>query len=210
MFTLANSNRPLANTRDFAHTQASGLIDQNMSAGGFTRALQVNAQAAYERASTIVSEGQWPLSVNELGKVHKQMCRGLQTGGGAMNEGELLRYQASCGRLFNDVGSSNSSRDRITALAEHTARCEGMKIFTDHNSTVHRLALEAHMDMFLGKAKRPSIDQDDYLAAVAKAQLGDSTSLAKLIEKNQEAGMRLQDQTQRLGPDYSTSLSLER
>lgn len=196
--------------RNFAHTQKSGLIDQGMSAEDFTKELRRNAQTAYDRASDKVMHGEWPLSAKDLKEAHKDICGDLQTGGGDVTPGGDFRYHASFGRLKNDVATAYTSRDRITALAEHTARCEGMKMFDDHNSTVHRLALEAHMDMFLGKAQRPAIDQDVYRAAVEKAQNGDSKPLAKLIEQNQEAGMRLVDQTQRLGPDYSTSLSLGR
>lgn len=206
MFTLTNSTRTLAKSRNFVHTQTTGLIDQAISAEHFTDKLERNAQIAYKKVSDKVMDGQWPLSIGELQKSHETLCGELQTGGGQMNFGEALRYQASCGELINSIKSANTSRDRITALAEHTARCEGMQIFLDHNSTVHRLALEAHMDMFLGKAQRPPIDQDAYFAAVEKAQNGNSKPLVKLIENNQEQGAKVLSWTERMSLDYKQNL----
>jgi hypothetical protein len=84
-----------------------------------------------------------------------------------------------------------------------------MQLFSDHNSTVVRLALEAQMDMFLGRANRPAVDQGNYLQAVEEAQNGRTDNLAFMIKRNHEMaidakrGLEL-NQTQKLGPDYST------
>lgn len=205
MFTLNNPDLELAESRNYAHTQRMGLIDPKMTAEAFTERFQSNAQKAYAAAG---SGGEWPLSIESLQKMHKTMCEGLQTVGGQLNQSEVLKYSASCEAFVDRMALAQTPRDRAMALAEHTARCEGMSLFMDHNSSVHRLALESYMDVFFGKAQRPAVPQENYQEALQKAQWGQSGNLADLIQSNQrqaeEAKATLSmEKTQQLKSDYT-------
>lgn len=207
MFTLSSSSKTLAETRDFAHTQATGLINPNLSAEQFTRRLQKNAQEAYERARDKVLEGQWPLPLPELENAHEKLCEGLQKVGGQMDLAEATKYNESCDILRQDIGAAKTAQERLHPLAAHVARCEEMRIFRDHNSAVHRLALESHMDMFLGPSNRAAVNQSNYVDAVKQAQNGDLKPLADLIEKNHQQGVKttVYDPPQKLKSDYEIS-----
>jgi hypothetical protein len=205
MFTLTDDQKSLEQVRDFANTKANGLVERSMSAEKFTQQFQVNAQIAYK---WLTDKGSWPPSIEDLKTVHETLCERLQKGGGEVNPDEVSRYNASCSQFVADVKDANGDQ-RIVALAAHTARCESMQLFSDHNSTVVRLALEAQMDMFLGRANRPAVDQGNYLQAVEEAQNGRTDNLAFMIKRNHEMaidakrGLKL-EQTQKLGSDYST------
>jgi hypothetical protein len=206
MFTITNHQKTLDELRDFEHSRASGLIDPQMTAEKFTERLTENAQDSYEWLN---NKGTWPPSVEDLSKIHKTLCKNLQNGGGVFYESGAIKYEESCRQMIKDIGADNSHQ-RLRALAAHTARCEGIELFKDHNSTVNRLALEAQMDIFLGRAQRPGVDQGNYLQAVELAQKGNPQVFADLIESNHRQAVDAkqeiwQFQRQTLGPDYSTN-----
>lgn len=206
MFTITNDQKTLDELRDFENTRANGLIDQKMTAEQFTKELKINAQNAYEWLS---NKGTWPPNLEDLSQVHLTLCGDLQKGGGILDAAESAKYEASCRQMISDIKTDNSQQ-RLIALAAHTARCEGIELFKDHNSTVNRLALEAQMDIFLGRAQRPGVDQENYLQAVDLAQKGNPKVFADLIESNHRQAVDAkqeiwQFQRQTLGPDYSTN-----
>ncbi|MBB5040553.1 hypothetical protein [Prosthecobacter dejongeii] len=207
MFTITNHQKTLDELRNFENTRERGLIDPQMTAEKFTERLNENAQDSYE---WLTNKGTWPPSLEDLKQVHKTLCRDLQNGGGYIeDEAQALKYEESCRQMIKDMGTDNSQQ-RLIALAAHTARCEGIELFKDHNSTVNRLALEAQMDIFLGRAQRPGVDQANYLQAVDLAQKGNPQVFADLIESNHRQAVDAkqeiwQFQRQTLGPDYSTN-----
>lgn len=109
MFTLTNHRQALAATREFAHTQSSGLIDPGITAETFTEKLQRNAQIVYAIASDAGMRGQWPLPIEELRRVHRGLCAGLQTGGGELDPHEASKYEASCATLKVSPSATASS-----------------------------------------------------------------------------------------------------
>ena len=216
MFTITNHIRSLEETRDFANTQANGLIDRSMSAEKFTRELQSNAQQAY---NWVTDKGSWPLSIADLKEVHKVLCGDLQTGGGVCDPKAAQSYEQACKEFQTNVYEAKESlhqtperaQEKVTiAIAEHLARCEAIPLFADHNSTVNRLACEVNMDMILGRAQRPGVDQGHYVQALQEAQNGSPKNLAFMIANNHNQALEAKKelwpfQTQELGPDYTNN-----
>jgi hypothetical protein len=210
MFTLVNPDKSLAEARNFAHTQETGLNDPTITAEEFTERMQLKSQKAYAFVSDRVERGAWPLTIDDLKQAHETMCEGLQTIGGKLNLEEVPKYEASCKKFVEEIGSAISQNQMVLAMASHTARCEGIQLFEDHNSGVHRIALEANMDMVLGKAQRPGTDQEYYQRVVQEAQMGKPEGLASLIQRNHDLAMDAKrglpmEKTQTLGPDVSTN-----
>lgn len=214
MFTLVNPDESLESVRDYANTKAQGLLLQGMSAEDFTARISRNAQAAYDwAAGKIYGTGEATLSAEDIAKIHQTLCGSLQKGGGVLDPKEAARYNESREQLINDFSQwhARAGHDqRIEAIANHTARCEGIRLFPDHSSTVCRVALEAYMDNEFGPAVRPGESQQNYLDAVVKAQNGNSQDLCYLIKNNHQkavdAGNKIwPGQSQTLGPDYSTN-----
>lgn len=185
-------------------------MDPTITAEKFTQEMSVNSQKAYAFVSDRVERGAWPLTIDDLKQAHESMCRGLQTIGGKLNLEEVPKYEASCEKFVKDMGAAISQDQMVLAMASHTARCEGIQLFEDHNSGVHRIALEANMDMVLGKAQRPGTDQEYYQRVVQEAQMGKPEGLAFLIQGNHDLAMDAKrglhmGKTQTLGPDVSTN-----